>query len=279
MEAFVSMAGAQGTLTGIFHPATGAPTPVAALVLVGGPQYRVGSHRMFVKMARQLAASGIPTLRFDFRGMGDSDGEFPGFEVLSDDVRIATDWLMSTDSAPERIVLVGLCDGASAAAMYGATDPRVSDLVLLNPWVHTEAGAARAFVWHYYPRRVMQRDFWRKLFSGKVDVTGSIAKLFGRVRAMLRRTPPGQTGEGGFVERMRRGLLTFEGRTLICLSDTDLTAAEFRNLLGESSAWAGVEEKATIRHLEQADHTLSSVAAFDQFTGACREFLGVSRSR
>ena len=42
------------------------------LILVGGPQYRVGSHRQFLLLARRLATDGIAAMRFDFRGMGDS---------------------------------------------------------------------------------------------------------------------------------------------------------------------------------------------------------------
>lgn len=40
------------------------------LVVVGGPQYRAGSHRQFTLLARDLAAYGVPVLRFDCRGMG-----------------------------------------------------------------------------------------------------------------------------------------------------------------------------------------------------------------
>ena len=39
------------------------------LIVVGGPQYRVGSHRQFTLLARHLASLRIPVLRFDCRGM------------------------------------------------------------------------------------------------------------------------------------------------------------------------------------------------------------------
>ena len=42
------------------------------LIVVGGPQYRTGSHRQFTLLARQFASDGIPTMRFDYRGMGES---------------------------------------------------------------------------------------------------------------------------------------------------------------------------------------------------------------
>ena len=44
-------------LVGILHPAPGA---TGVVIVVGGPQYRVGSHRQFLLLARRLAASGIP---------------------------------------------------------------------------------------------------------------------------------------------------------------------------------------------------------------------------
>ncbi len=45
------------------------------LIVVGGPQYRVGSHRQFMLLARYLAAHGVPVMRFDCRGKGDSEGD------------------------------------------------------------------------------------------------------------------------------------------------------------------------------------------------------------
>lgn len=51
------------------------PARVGVVVVVGGPQYRVGSHRQFVLFGRALAHAGYPVLRFDCTGMGDSGGE------------------------------------------------------------------------------------------------------------------------------------------------------------------------------------------------------------
>ena len=70
------------SLVGILHVPEREPARIGVLVIVGGPQYRVGSHRQFVLMARSLAQSGYAVLRFDYRGMGDSDGEMRTFESV-----------------------------------------------------------------------------------------------------------------------------------------------------------------------------------------------------
>ncbi len=56
------------------------PSDTGVVIVVGGPQTRVGSHRQFVLLSRALAAAGYPVLRFDVRGMGDSSGEQRDFE-------------------------------------------------------------------------------------------------------------------------------------------------------------------------------------------------------
>ncbi len=110
------------------------------LVVVGGPQYRAGSHRQFTLLARTLADQGIAAMRFDYRGMGDSEGEPRSFESIDADLRAAIDTFFREAPGLEEVVLWGLCDAASAALLYAATDARVAGLVLLNPWVRTESG-------------------------------------------------------------------------------------------------------------------------------------------
>ena len=61
------------------------------LIVVGGPQYRVGSHRQFTLLARDLAAHGVPVMRFDYRGMGDSEGDARDFEDINEDLCCAAD--------------------------------------------------------------------------------------------------------------------------------------------------------------------------------------------
>ncbi len=259
-------------LFGIYHPPQHKPSGRGVLIVVGGPQYRVGSHRQFVLLARFLAANGIPVLRFDYRGMGDSEGELRTFETIDEDIHAAMNSFFDTDSELKDVVVWGLCDAASAAAFYAQSDPRVSGLVLLNPWVRTEAGIAKAYLKHYYLTRLFNRDLWLKLFSGRFDFGASIRSLTGMLVSVLNRRGteqkqdsialqdhPSTSQEEPLPERMYQGLERFPGQLLFILSGDDLTAGEFRDVVKQSRQWRRLFQQSRVcsRELEFANHTFS----------------------
>jgi len=260
-------------LVGILHRAAAEPAEVAVLVVVGGPQYRVGSHRQFVSSARALAAAGVPTLRFDYRGMGDSAGDNPGFERVAADIRAAIDALMGACRPRRGVVLLGLCDAASAALMYCGSDPRVAGLILMNPWVRSGQSQAEVVVRKYYAARLLQGDFWRKLLGGGFDFTGSVKALVGNLVRATVRQPPGR-GED-YIEAMRLGLTQFHGPMLIVLSGRDLTADEFRARCRSDDRWRRGLARGDVEVVElpTADHTFSGSSELAAFNGHCCRWL------
>lgn len=240
-------------------PASGMPMRrIGVVVVVGGAQYRVGSHRQFVRLARRLAAAGHPVLRFDLPGMGDSPGEPVPFENTAPHVAAAVEAMLR--AAPVRhAVLWGLCDGASASLLYmqATQDPRMTGLALLNPWVRSEAGLARARVKHYYRQRLLEPDFWRKLASGGVGLT-ALRGAWNNLRAMRHTVAPSLS----FQERMAHAWQAFEGKTLLILSERDLTAQEFVEYTATQPAWNhALQRPGVSRHdIAGADHTFSQPA-------------------
>jgi len=240
------------------------PGDCGVLIIVGGPQYRVGSHRQFALLARSLAAEGYTNMRFDYRGMGDSSGAMRSFEEVSADVGAAIDALLLADPAIKRVVLWGLCDAASAALLYleASTDARVSGVVLLNPWVRSETSLAQTHIKHYYRQRLLQREFWRKLMRGELQVFRSVAELLRNARLARKQAQPTGQERLSFQDRMAAGLKNFPGSALLILSGEDFTAKEFEAYVAQSSAWAGVmgaKDRRTVRFAD-ADHTFSNRA-------------------
>ena len=245
------------TLFGILaRPAT--PRDLGVVIVVGGPQTRVGSHRQFVLLARALATAGYAALRFDVRGMGDSSGEKRDFEQITPDIAAAIDTLQAACPSVRRIVLWGLCDAASAALLYAdaSHDARLAGLILLNPWVRSEASLARTHVKHYYGQRLLQPEFWRKLLAGRLDVRNALGEFLRK----LRQTGARHTSPLSFQERMARGWREFGGDILLILSGDDYTAKEFLDTAASAPAWRGLLERGNVtrRDLAGADHTFSS---------------------
>lgn len=237
-----------------------APTDCGIVIVVGGPQYRVGSHRQFVLLARFLAREGVTTLRFDYRGMGDSSGDFRDFIAISSDLRAAVDALQHANPVLKRIVLWGLCDAASAALFYAPTDQRIIGLVLANPWVRTVAGEAQAYLSHYYRSRFVDATFWKKVFNGQFDFVGSIGSLAGTLKkAMANETPIRTASELPLRERMYEAWARFSGDILVLISGEDLTAREFTDMVAASPQWRALVEgpRVSTHELPAANHTFS----------------------
>ncbi|MDR6393856.1 hydrolase 1, exosortase A system-associated [Herbaspirillum seropedicae] len=242
------------------------------LMLVGGAQYRAGSHRQFTLLARHFAAAGFTVLRMDFRGMGDSQGEAAGFEGVAADIDCALDGLLQAQHGLDGVVLWGLCDGASAALLHASADARVRAMVLVNPWARTEAGQAQAYLKHYYRARLTSPDLWNKILRGQFNAVAALRSLLGQWRRAA--SPPAATPELLPI-RLQQAYERFRGPVLLILSGADLTAREFADLATPGSRWEALllASRTTRIDLPEANHTFSTRLWREQLAQACLRWL------
>jgi exosortase A-associated hydrolase 1 len=188
------------------------------LMVTGGTQTRVGSHRMYERLAAGLAQAGHPCFRFDRRGVGDSEGAEPGFRGSRDDLVAAAE-AFRNNAKLERIVGFGLCDGATALMMFGG-EIGFDGLVLVNPWlVEAEAGQPPpAAIRQRYRERLVSGEAWRRLLTGRIDLRKA-------ARGLRRATGTRRSGLGAeATESLSRSRIPV--RIVLARSDATAIAAE-----------------------------------------------------
>jgi pimeloyl-ACP methyl ester carboxylesterase len=130
--------GPRESLVGILATPKQAPKDLPHVIVVNaGIIHRVGPNRLYVDIARAVAAVGYPVLRFDLSGLGDSDDMLGGASLTESavrDIRLAMTHLEATRQATKFLVF-GLCSGANHAAVTAFVEPRVVGLMLIDPSV------------------------------------------------------------------------------------------------------------------------------------------------
>ena len=242
---------------------------VGVLILVGGPQYRVGSHRQFTLLARSLAKAGHASLRFDYAGMGDSEGESQNFGEYDGDIVAAIEALRATAPGISRVILWGLCDAASSAMMFAYRHPQVTGMILLNPWVHDGDYPPQVKLTHLYRPLLSRKQKWRRLLFGRIDLIPAFKELGKDVLSLLKGFLPhslNKSNRKSFVFDMFEGLVQFQHDILIVLSEKDLTASEFQILIASEQGWRTAISRPGIilNTILAADHTFSAAAAQEE---------------
>ena len=124
-------------INGILHSPAGCDVLSPAVVFFHGfTGTKVEPHRIFVKTARELAAIGFYVLRFDFRGSGDSEGDFSEMTIggeISDAIKSIDVLTAMPGVNPDRIGILGLSMGGCVAACVSGQDARVKSTVMWAP--------------------------------------------------------------------------------------------------------------------------------------------------
>jgi exosortase A-associated hydrolase 1 len=198
-----------------------APGTNGLLIVTGGNETRAGAFSSQADLAARIADVGHPVLRFDRRGVGDSEGVNMGFRHSAEDIAAALAAFRAQCPSLKRVIAFGNCDAASALMLSGGAG--FDGLTLSNPWTyedeHTDAPPPPAAIRARYAAKLRNpRELWR-LVTGEV----SLAKLVrGLVSASSKQAAP-----SGLADAMKAGLARFEGRVRILIADRDRTGQAF----------------------------------------------------
>jgi uncharacterized protein len=125
---------------GIYHPPAGMPKDEGVVLCPPFFGEYLRAHGCLRRVAIALAETGMPVLRFDYRGTGDSAGNFE--ETTPDDWRADIESALSELqdlSGVGRVRLLGVRLGATLAAQVAMESKAVSSLVLWDPIVEGDA--------------------------------------------------------------------------------------------------------------------------------------------
>ena len=203
---------------------------IGLLLVTGGSQTRIGSHRMYERLAKALARQGISCLRFDRRGVGDSGAADPGFRGSAPDVAAAAGLLRAEQPGLKRVIGFGLCDGATAIALF-AEKAGLDGLILVNPWL-VEAVANEpppAAIKRHYRERLLSLDGWKRILSGRVSYGKALRGLLRIGRASA--SPLAQQVAEALArhERPAQWILATGDATAIA-AEAEIQDPAFRNL-------------------------------------------------
>jgi hypothetical protein len=132
--------GGNSSLFGLLTRPDAKPVRGPILVLLNaGLIPRMGPFRLHVTLARQMAARGNATFRFDLPGIGDTMLESPMTSLPA--VTMALD-AIERHAGTNRFVIAGLCRGADLAWKVALHDPRVTGVLQID-------GLARTGFWFH----------------------------------------------------------------------------------------------------------------------------------
>jgi uncharacterized protein len=238
------------------------------LIVAGRPALRTGRHRLFVLLARAWAEAGIPVMRFDFRGTGDSEGEIGTLEETANDLRGAVDAFISHMPGLQQVVLWGLCGGATDAILYAPADPRVAGLVLANPWSF-DVRLRTLTMWHH-KISLQSSKLMNWIRSAYRPGAASASGIRDRLEPELNLADGPEVGRtavhraycsyraGDLSKRLVSNLAKFEGEVLFIFSGGDPGSRLFKRVASMSLRWRRLlsAPRVQTRDLPDANHSL-----------------------
>ncbi len=254
--------GPQKSLVGILTEPSGTRNyeqRPALILLNSGILHRVGACRLHVNMARMIAAQGIPSLRFDFSGIGDSGSrrDALAFEESAPlEISDAMDFLEKNRGISE-FILFGLCSGSDMAFDAAAQDQRVKGLMHIDAWPYR----TWKYYWHRYRGRIAKPSAWtsfvarrlRSVYSMRGDGADEEIPEDLDLPTYVRELPPKKQ-----VARTLESLIS-RGVQMLYIFSGGQCDYNYRNQLRDAFPRVRFGNTLTLEHVPDADHIFTGL--------------------
>lgn len=189
-------------LVGIYTPPAARSDRPGLILVNAGMVHRSGPNRVYVSIARQLAAAGYPVLRFDLSAIGDSSPRADAlpFEKSAISETSAAMAALAERSGATRFVVCGICSGADVSFLTACDNAAVCGAVLINGrglhGVTDDTGdaieanlSAGSSTRYLLQNSLFNPASWRKLLGGRADYREIFRLLGAKLLAQRERAP------------------------------------------------------------------------------------------
>jgi pimeloyl-ACP methyl ester carboxylesterase len=243
---------------------SGSAADIGFLLFNAGVVNRVGPHRINVRIARQLAARGIASIRFDLAGHGDSvrqsgDHSFEDQAVI--DIRAAMDALGAAANL-RRFAIFGYCSGAYYGFATALADERVAGILMFDayryPTLKTHA--------YRYRNRLRQPRALRGLFGAMRRGSASLVRRARMLAGGGEERPVPELGRIDFIpskSEFAEGLRTLLDRGVkihMIYSGGAIQEYNYRGQFHDAFAHFGIGRHIEAEFLPDLDHAVTGLA-------------------
>lgn len=262
-------------------PHGAAAAGIAAICLNAGVIHRVGPSRLYVHVARALAAAGWTAARFDHSGLGDSPVRKDGLPFEQTAVLEAREVMEAVRQSRgiERFVLIGLCSGAVTAFDTALIDDRVIGVLMINPWGFDQSAewndyvANRGRARKYWRRSVFSLDSWRRALTGRIDYRRLVGVLRRQAADVVAPAPVIKTVATRVAADLER-LLHRGVRVLLVCSEGDEGIEYMNVILGRDVRGVPRHPAFEVEIMPGADHSLTLLDSQRRVVQSIRDWAG-----
>lgn len=249
------------------------------VLINAGLVHRIGPNRIYVKLARRLAAMGFLVLRFDLSGIGDSGprrDKLPAAQSVMDETQQAMDYLERSEGI-KRFVLIGLCSGAAVAFQVATVDQRVNRAILLNPQLPETDQVEQLRESSYYRRHALFNPrSWLKFFCLQSSYRDVWKALKNRCKecvsaSFIRNDEIDEIVDG--LRKVFHSIQTKSVKLLLAYSENEIVDKYFRKVVGEE--YRSLQESGLLltKRLKRSDHLFTPLECQKELLDSIVEFM------